>query len=244
MPFFRVESTNQASLCAVAVTALRASIRAFNRRRNTPTAPPTTTTLGTVAAQFAGSAEAASQLVQGYYQKYLGRTASAAELSYWVTVLQHGTTDQQVLTGFVSSGEYFQKAGNTAQGWLDTLYRDLLNRGADSGGESYWLGQAGKLSRADIASGFVFGGERQGGIVASYYQQYLGRTANSSEVAGWVTALGQGQTHQQVIAAFVGSPEYFQRHNGDTGAWLSATYQDVLGRQPDEAGFANWLSVL
>ena len=55
----------------------------------------------------------------------------------------------------------------------------------------------------------------------------------SVEVGGWASQLQQGMTAEQVIAAFVASPEYFQEQGSSTSAWLDHAYQDLLGRQPD-----------
>ncbi len=44
------------------------------------------------------------------YQKYLGRTAGQSEVDYWVDqFVHHGTSSEDVVTGFVSSDEYFGK---------------------------------------------------------------------------------------------------------------------------------------
>src|SRR5207244_3957203 len=75
--------------------------------------------------------------VAGYYTKFLGRTANAAEIAGWVTVLQQGSSPEQVIVSFVSSPEYFQKAGNTNSSWLDRIYQDLLGLARDSGSQGF-----------------------------------------------------------------------------------------------------------
>ena len=46
--------------------------------------------------------------MQADYQKFLGR---ADELAYWVgQFAHHGLTNEDVVTGFVSSDEYCQRA--------------------------------------------------------------------------------------------------------------------------------------
>ncbi len=89
---------------------------------------------------FTTSTERDTMLAQSYYHQYLGRTAGAGELSYWVNQLQHGATDTQIQVGFLSSQEYLQKQGGTAANWITSTYMRVLDRPADQGGESYWLG--------------------------------------------------------------------------------------------------------
>src|SRR5439155_8453415 len=49
-------------------------------------------------------------LVQSYYQKFLGRPATNAEVNLYVIPLQGGTlTDEQAIASILSSQEYFQK---------------------------------------------------------------------------------------------------------------------------------------
>jgi hypothetical protein len=201
--------------------------------------------LASVALAFLDSAEYESDLIFQDYQHVLGRTPGAAEVAGWVNAMQHGATDTQVLAGFLSSPEYFSRAGDTAQAWVDALYRDVLNRSADSGGEVAWTqALSSGASKATVALDFVTSRERDGLVVQNDYQQYLGRTASAAEVAGWVNAIQHGVSSAQIVVGFLASPEYFQGHNADTGDWLSGVYQNVLARQPDQAGYEGWLGVL
>jgi hypothetical protein len=51
------------------------------------------------------SPEASQDVVQGYYQAYLHRSADAAGLAYWVSASQNGTPPEQVLAGIAGSDE-------------------------------------------------------------------------------------------------------------------------------------------
>ena len=63
---------------------------------------------GAVAFGFAASAEREGQHVQSDYAKFLGRFAAADEVAYWVDQFaHHGQTNENVVTGFVGSAEYF-----------------------------------------------------------------------------------------------------------------------------------------
>src|SRR5262249_34518139 len=179
--------------------------------------------LNTVSTGIVQSSEYYTNLVVGYYQQYLGRTPTAAEVAGWVSSLQHGATDQQVQVGFLSSPEFYLHAGGTDRAWIEALYSNLLGRSADAGGETAWLqALASGKGLAHVALGFATSAERESLIVQNDYRVYLGRTASAAEVAGWVSALRSGTTDEQVTAAFVGSQEYFQDHHANAGAWLSS----------------------
>jgi hypothetical protein len=62
--------------------------------------------------------------------------------------------------------------------------------------------------------------------------------------AVWVNAFEHGLRNEDVIAGFVGSLEYFQKHDDSSAEWLMSAYQDILGRPPDPTGFQGWLAVL
>jgi hypothetical protein len=62
-----------------------------------------------VAAGFAGSLERAGQHVTGLYLKYLGRAPGDTEVNFWVGQYALGVTNEDIITGFASSDEYYQK---------------------------------------------------------------------------------------------------------------------------------------
>ena len=63
-------------------------------------------------------------------------------------------------------------------------------------------------------------------------------------MAHWVRAYQLGTTNGQIVAGFVGSQEYYQKHSANARDWLFGAYQDLLARKPDQAGYNNWLGVL
>src|SRR5437870_12498446 len=51
-------------------------------------------------------------------------------------------------------------------------------------------------------------------------------------------------TMEQVKAAILGSPEYFQKQGNDNTAWVQAVYHAVLNRAIDPAGQSAWTNAL
>jgi streptogramin lyase len=199
-----------------------------------------------VAGVFAHSAEYYSHFVTAAYQKYLGRTPSATELAGWVSAMQAGLTDEQLEAGFIGAPEYIASHGGAGAGWVRGMYLDLLNRTPSDAEVNGWLLaiQNGETETA-VAYGFAASPEREGIRVQADYQKYLGRAASAAEVNGWIAAFeSHSYTNEDVIAGFVGSPEFFQTHYDNIADWLFAAYGDVLGRLPDAAGYAAWLAYL
>ena len=56
--------------------------------------------------QMLASGEYRQNVAEGYYEQYLFRTGETAGLQFWVSHLQQGDTDEQVLAGFPGEPEY------------------------------------------------------------------------------------------------------------------------------------------
>jgi uncharacterized protein GlcG (DUF336 family) len=80
-----------------------------------------------VALAIFNSPEAQGFLVSGYYQTFLHRTPGPNEVNGWVSVLQHGAHDQDVLAGILSSDEYAPGASEDIF-LAQSEVQDLLNR--------------------------------------------------------------------------------------------------------------------
>ncbi len=75
------------------------------------------------------------------------------------------------------------------------------------------------------------------------YQTFLHRTADPSEVAGWLSVFAAGASEAEVTQDILLSPEYQNAHASDS-AFVTGLYNDVLGQAPDAAGEASWLQQL
>jgi uncharacterized delta-60 repeat protein len=159
----------------------------------------------------ATSGEYRANLVAGYYQRLLGRQASAGEINYWVGLLQSGVRDEQVMAAFVASDEYVRKAGGTNAAWLDQAYRDLLGRSRDPQDQGFLNALAGGATRGQVAAAILASGEYRQHLVRQYYGAFLGRTGADGEINGWVQVLAQGARDEDVAAAILASGEFFQR---------------------------------
>ena len=134
---------------------------------------------------------------------------------------------------------------NPNERFVAALYQDLLHRNVDLQGLSSYV----KLlddgaSRDSVAASIEDSQEYSTNFVSGLYQSLLHRTASESEINFWVAQLSGGATWDQVQAAFLGSAEYFAKHGDADTAFLSAVYQDVLGRSLEPDGQTFWEAVL
>ncbi len=139
-----------------------------------------------VSAGLLGSTEHKNRVVATYYQSYLGRAASAAEVSGWVSQMPP-LSDSQVLANIVSSGEYYPLTGpgSSNSGWLSKIYAAFLNRAPDSGSAGF-LAQLNAASpamtgpvRTAVALEILRSTEYYQVLVTSFFSMYLGRTPST-----------------------------------------------------------------
>ena len=164
------------------------------------------------AIERSGSNQFQSLEVQQIYARFLDRPAEPAALNYGVNFLNSGGTVQQLSANVLGSPEYYQtQGGGTNQGFLEAMYQDVLRRPIDSGAlasDQLYLAQGG--SRSLLALSVTTSVEASQLFVEDAYETYLGRQADPGGLAYYTQSLQTGSTYEQVIAALVGSPEFFQ----------------------------------
>jgi hypothetical protein len=212
------------------------------------------TGLTVVATELVGSTEYRTRLITQVYTTYLQRQPGSADLQAWLPLVGQPSAgpgqpspDEQFLAGVIASIEYFQTSGNTELTWASSLYTKLLGRNPSQAELTNLLVavlNGYQAARQSITSAIAGSTEAETAVVAGYYTQFLGRTASPNELSPWVSLLQSGGSREQVIAAIVGSPEYFQRQGGTNTQFVNQLYQDLLGRPRDvsESGFLNALN--
>jgi hypothetical protein len=134
--------------------------------------------------------------------------------------------------------------GTPNQRYVFYTYVALLQRSADPGGLAYWSGLLDDgLARAEMILRMEASVEYEDLLVNSFYSAYLGRAATASELASGVTTLSTAQTagsltpQNELRAQILASNEYFANQAGGTNSgFLTALYQDLLGRPVDPVG--------
>lgn len=130
--------------------------------------------------------------------------------------------------------------------FVPNLYRDLLGRGADSGGLAFWNNQlsTSALTPTQVISGFMNSNEYRTNTIRGLYRSILSREADSGGLNAWLTAFANGATVEQLSYEFYASNEYLAKHGGTNASLVSAYYQALLGRAADSAGAASWVAKL
>lgn len=115
----------------------------------------------------------ADRLVVGWFQQYLGRLPTAAELNSFATQVQTSADARGVEAEILASNEFYRRVGGTPQGYINGVYLALLGRPATPGDQAVltpklilngrlWLAQYALVTTkpaftvsAPIVSGFV-----------------------------------------------------------------------------------------
>jgi hypothetical protein len=163
-----------------------------------------------VASNVARLTEALNGVVNQFYETLLHRGADSSGLNYWVGRLQSGATEEQVLAGLLSSGEFQNDAnawypsGNWNWSYVLGLYEVVLKRAPSNSEASYWYNALPSQGYYQVAYDIVTSAEFRTDAVQTFYgtqaqafqpffpdlldRYMLNGGASSSEIAYWVNS--------------------------------------------------------
>jgi hypothetical protein len=130
--------------------------------------------------------------------------------------------------------------------FVTNLYRDFLGRNPDQAGLDFFSGvlDKGLANRLQVALAIEGSQEYHTRTVEDLYGEFFHRAADPSGLEVWVHFLSAGGTSDALQAILLGSDEYFQLHGGTNAKVVTALYQDILGRPPDDQGGQAWINAL
>lgn len=165
-----------------------------------------------VALGFFSSDEARARRLRTYYERFLGRAGSPAEIEGWVAHMKAGTSEESVRASFLGSPEYFSRNGSDHRRFVEALYRDVLGRGASPAEIEYYATRldAG-ASRRDVAWGFLHSTEHRTRLVDEAFRAHLGRAAHDGDFGHWVAQLERGLSWESLWAKVLASEEAYER---------------------------------
>jgi subtilisin-like proprotein convertase family protein len=143
------------------------------------------------------STEARFRLVDSWYQTYLGHSAFVNGQftgQFWVSALQLGQTEEQVLSVILSVPEYFNRtptiigSPGTApsnQTFVVALYTQLLTHAPNSTEVNFWANQVVLTSRQAVALALLKSSEHRQFVIGGYYQSLLKRSGSAADIATW-----------------------------------------------------------
>jgi hypothetical protein len=165
-----------------------------------------------LAAGIENSFEARDRLVKRWYQTYLGRPANGTEELGWVGLLQAGQSEEQVLSGILSSHEFYDRAqrmgfaGTAEQNYVRALYQVLLGRPAGDAEVAAWVNALPQLGTQGVALGLLQSQEYRTDQVEGYYNTLLHRPSDPAGRNNWVMSNLDMRT---VRLGFEASTEFF-----------------------------------
>jgi len=207
------------------------------------------------------SPEARAIRVDQAFHTLLATYPSGADLAVWVNRLAGvgvtGISANTMIEQLAASPAFYALAGTTGLGFVTKLDETLLSRAptaAEITADTALMAaiNAGSAAaRLAVAEKTVSSTEFLTLQVISIYANYVHPTCKalmaqecttgvvgtptSSQLATAVTALAGSSTEEQVIAAVLGSPQYYANHGSTQTGLVKAVYQDLLGRAPTDA---------
>ncbi len=157
------------------------------------------------------SVEYRNEVVEQIFTADLHRPVDPGSLAYWSEKLGVNSIEQ-VQAAIIGSFEFFQNAGGTNEGFLQSLYQNVLNRPIDASGHGFRTQELNAgISRTVVAYEVLTSTEYRSDLVKSYYEQFLNRSPDAAGLSMWTDQLAKGSLDQLVIAKIIGSQEYQSR---------------------------------
>jgi hypothetical protein len=144
-----------------------------------------------------GSDEGLRVQVNDLYVRFLRRNADQTAFNSWIGFLSRNSTEE-LEARILASPEYFQtQGGNTVQGWLTAVYRDVLGRTI---GANELAGQtsSANTNRLLTADRILRSPEGRTDEVRGFYTSYLRRPADASGLQGWTQLLLNGDLDENL----------------------------------------------
>jgi hypothetical protein len=135
---------------------------------------------GAVANAILHSGEALGRIVDSFYLRFLGRQSDAAGRAGWIAFLQHGGTEEQMESLFLTSPEYISHIDTD---FVQSLYLNILGRSGSPAELAQWnnnIQNVGGL--AGVANAFVDSTENRLNTLRSDFQTFLHRTPSQTEL--------------------------------------------------------------
>ena len=156
------------------------------------------------------------------YFAYFNRIPDYNGLMYWIDSYAQGTPLVTISDAFAGSAEFTSTYGSLSNSDFVTLvYQNVLGRGPDAGGLSYWTGllDSGAQTRGQVMVGFSESAEYQNLMANQIYvtMTYIGLLRRSPDQGGfdyWTSVLDSGASGTALINGFLFASEYQGRFDG------------------------------
>jgi hypothetical protein len=186
---------------------------------------------------------------------FTGALTDSLPITRTIEIYAQGATVPHVIT----------LTGVAEKSLVSHFYRSILRRDPDDAGKAYWNAEALRVSAAgaDMSEAwFALGGQffssveyatllrTDRGYVVDLYQTFFAREPDDEGLAYWIGLLAAGMPRAVARTSFMFSTEFTNFTRDLYGAstvrpesnMVMDFYRGLLGRLPDDVGFAAWLA--
>ncbi len=220
------------------------------------TAAPTTT--GTPPKVDVGPIQAGharAQIARLYLAVFL-RLPDEGGHDHWVKTFRSGMPLKSIADEFAKAPEFLKRYGAISnEAFVEKIYQNVLGRNSDSAGREHWLGLLNSgTRRGDVIVGFSESSEfikstaqrleqmEMLGPIGRLYWAYFLRKPDRAGLNYWA---GLDASLDTISEAFAGSSEFIKQYGSiNNDRFVELVYRNVLGRKPDQEGFAAWKQFL
>jgi hypothetical protein len=217
------------------------------------------------------SPEARAIRVDQVFHTLLKTYPGGADLALWVNRMSApgvpGVSQNYLVLQIAASAQYYTLAGGTASSFMTTLFQDLLNTPPTDADLSTYASLMAKIqtgtpnlayqARENVVQDVLASGTFRVDEVISFFTNYLHPTCRelmaqecvttiatptSAQLAAGLADFSNGMNEEGIIAAVLGSDQYYQNHGSNQTGLIKGAYQDLLGRAPTTAELATALS--
>lgn len=219
---------------------------------------------------FVGKANAQTTyqyFVSNIYESILCREPDSGGLQYWSSMLETGKiTGSELVKLFVTSPEFISKNLSNSE-YVRILYRAILLREPDNGGQAWWEGQLNiGCTRNYVLASFVNSPEfnntcdqygiKAGSIVLTdpvdirtdliyylneIYKTSLNRNPNTDEIRSYVTQLANKKITGANLAESILLCSEFENLNVSNDSYIKIIFNDFYNREPNSDELTSWI---
>jgi hypothetical protein len=209
------------------------------------------------------SAEARAIRVDQAYHALLKTYPNNTELATWVNRLSGpgapGISGGTMLEEIAASGAFYALNGSKGASFVNALSEELLGAAAAStdlaadAGLINEVNAGSAAARLTLAQNVVGSAAYRDGEITSFYANYLHQTCkalavqectstivvpSATELSTALTNFASGSSEEDIIAAVLGSDQYYANHGSTQLGLIKGVYQDLLGRASTDAEVA------
>lgn len=162
-----------------------------------------------VASGFVNSTEYRLRKIDEAYRTVLDREPDAGGRASWLDGIRRGIlTPDDVFEVFLSTREFYNKAGGTDTAFVNALYQRVIGRPASEGEQAHWAGLVADKSRKWVVDAIYNSVETSRNRANEAFVDYLGREATVEERIRWGSYIrSRGQLAFR--AAILATDEYW-----------------------------------